>query len=124
GESSAWWKARATEIRMLTRRPLRRIRVPRETALHGRAAELAKLREIYDRAAAGDGQVVLIEGEAGIGKSRLFDELVGEPQRQGEDVNFLYGSYPPGGAATAAGAFSTAYREHFGESDLDAVLRA
>ena len=33
-----------------------------------------------------------------------------------EDLNILFGSYPPGGAATAAGGFSSAYREHFGEA--------
>jgi serine/threonine protein kinase/tetratricopeptide (TPR) repeat protein len=149
GESSAWWRERALSIRAETRRPLRRIRIPRETALYGRDAELAKLRESYEKAKAGDGQVVLIEGEAGIGKSRLVDEFVGLLQRgfvvpasagtlpsgaaanvppeggttnQAEDVNFLYGSYPPGGAATASGAFTSAYREHLG--DDEAALRA
>jgi tetratricopeptide (TPR) repeat protein len=116
GESSAWWRGRAKAIRAATKRPLRRIRIPRETALHGREAELAKLRALYDRAAARDGRVVLVEGEAGIGKSRLVDEFVGVLLRDGEDLNFLFGSYPPGGAATASGAFSTAYREQFGEA--------
>ena len=37
-------------------------------------------------------------------------------------MNFLYGSYPPGGAATASGAFTTAYREHFG--DDESAIRA
>ena len=60
--------------------------------------------------------MLLIEGEAGIGKTRLVDEFVGRLREEGEDINFLFGSYPPGGAATAAGAFSTAYREHFGEA--------
>ena len=68
GEGSAWWQERAKAIRAETRRPLRRIRIPRETALYGRDAELAKLRALFDAAKAGDGQVVLVEGEAGIGK--------------------------------------------------------
>jgi serine/threonine protein kinase/predicted ATPase len=114
GEASSWWRERAKAIRSTTKRPLRRIRVPRETALYGRDAELAKLRALYEKPKTGEGQVVLVEGEAGIGKSRLIDEFVGLLQREGEDVNFLFGSYPPGGAATASGAFSTAYREHFG----------
>jgi len=37
-------------------------------------AELAKLRALYDKAKAGEGQVLLVEGEAGIGKSRLLDD--------------------------------------------------
>ena len=44
--------------------------------LVGRAAELANLLELADRAWAGHGQVVGIEAEAGMGKSRLVDEAV------------------------------------------------
>jgi tetratricopeptide (TPR) repeat protein len=47
------------------------------------------------------------------------DEFVGRLVASGEDVHFLFASYPPGGAATASGAFSAAYREHFGDEDLD-----
>jgi serine/threonine protein kinase/predicted ATPase len=122
GEESAWWKERRLAIRQATRRPLRRIRVPRETALYGREAELATLRGLFEKTKAGNGQVLLVEGEAGIGKSRLVDEFVGQLAQAGEDVNFLFGSYPPGGAATASGAFSTAYREHLG--DDEAAIRA
>jgi serine/threonine protein kinase/tetratricopeptide (TPR) repeat protein len=122
GETSAWWRDRAKAIRADTRRPLRRIRIPRETALYGRNGELAKLRELFDATKAGDGRVVLVEGEAGIGKSRLIDEFVGLLAQAGEDVNFLHGSYPPGGAATAWGAFTSAYREHLG--DDEAAVRA
>ncbi|MHC4956630.1 MAG: protein kinase domain-containing protein, partial [Planctomycetota bacterium] len=123
GEQSSWWIARAEEIRARTKRPLRRIRIPRETAVHGREDSLARLRAVYDKTKAGDGQVVLIQGEAGIGKTRLIDEFVGALERQGEDLNFLFGSYPPGGAATAEGAFSTAYREQLGSESLDSTLR-
>jgi tetratricopeptide (TPR) repeat protein len=115
GEDSPWWSARAKSIRGATRRALRRVKIPRETALVGRDVEMAKLRAAFEKAQAGDGHVVLIEGEAGIGKSRLVDEFVALLEREGEDLDFLYGSYPPGGAATASGAFTTAYREHFGE---------
>ena len=123
GEESAWWRGRAKAIRTETQRPLRRIRIPRETALYGRETEIAKLRALFDAAKGGDGRVVLVDGEAGIGKSRLVDEFVGLLHSDGEDVNYLFGSYPPGGAATASGAFSTAYREHFGD-DESAVREA
>ncbi|MDJ0974485.1 MAG: protein kinase [Planctomycetota bacterium] len=115
GERGEWWRARAKALRIETKRPLRRIRVPRETALYGRDDDLAKLRALYDKAKAGDGQVLLIEGEAGIGKTRLVDEFVGRLRQESADINFLFGSYPPGGAATASGAFSEAYREQFGD---------
>ncbi|MHC4471932.1 MAG: serine/threonine-protein kinase [Planctomycetota bacterium] len=122
GERSEWWTSRASEIRARTRRPLRRVRVPRETEVYGREDELAGLRALYEKAKAADGQVVLIEGEAGIGKTRLVDELVAGLRADGEDLNFLFGSYPPCGAATAAGAWSTAYREQFGEDALEETL--
>lgn len=53
------------------------------TAMVGREEELALLAERWQRAAAGQGQVVLVSGEAGIGKSRIVraleDALAGEP---------------------------------------------
>jgi len=122
GEESTWWRGRAQALRAETKRPLRRIRIPRDTAVYGREAELGKLNDLYDRTRDGDGQIVLIEGEAGIGKSRIVDEMVGRLQQNGEDLNFLFGSYPPGGAATAAGAWSTAYREQFGAEGLEETL--
>jgi tetratricopeptide (TPR) repeat protein len=122
-EGAAWWRDRTRVMRLVAQRPQRRIRIPRETALYGREAEIAKLRSTYFRSKAGDGQVVLIEGEAGIGKTRLIHELVGLLEREGEDLNFLFGSYPPGGAATPAGAFTSAYREQFGHQDLEEALQ-
>ncbi len=114
GEDSVWWRERAREMHASTKRPIRRIRIPRETSVYGRDHELTVLTSLFDRAAAGDGRVVLIEGEAGIGKSRLVDEFVARVRVGGTDINFLFGSYPPGGAATVAGGFSSAFREHFG----------
>ncbi|MCG3135787.1 MAG: Serine/threonine-protein kinase PknD [Planctomycetes bacterium] len=123
GEESVWWTARARALVEATRKPLRRIRVPRETAVYGREADLATLRGLWEKVRGGDAQIVLVEGEAGIGKSRVVDELVGRLQRDGEDLNFLFGSYPPGGAATAIGAFATAFREQFGEAGLEDAVR-
>ena len=51
----------------------------------GRGAELVQLEQRWERAASGAGQVVLLTGEAGIGKSRTVrafrDHLAGEPHR-------------------------------------------
>ncbi|MHC4974795.1 MAG: protein kinase domain-containing protein [Planctomycetota bacterium] len=124
GEDSTWWKERVTAIRLETQRPLRRIRIPRETALCGREEELALLRRLYEAASAGQAKVALIEGEAGIGKTRLVDEFVARLRQDGEDVHFLFGSYPHGGTPAAAGAFSEAYREQFGTAGSSAYLSA
>ena len=45
------------------------------TRLVGREEEVGLLKRRWERAVAGDGQVVLISGEAGIGKSRLLQVL-------------------------------------------------
>jgi serine/threonine protein kinase/tetratricopeptide (TPR) repeat protein len=124
GEDSTWWKSRATAIRAETRRPLRRIRIARETEIYGRDAELTILRDRFGLASEGSAQVVLLEGEAGIGKSRLLDEFTAELQRSGRDVDVLYGGYPPGGAATAYAAFVAACRDHLGGEALGESLAA
>jgi predicted ATPase/DNA-binding SARP family transcriptional activator len=49
----------------------------------GRVREMSALRAAWTRAARGDGRIVLIEGEAGVGKSRLGDELARLVQSEG-----------------------------------------
>src|SRR5215831_2130515 len=53
------------------------------TALVGREDELAVLDRLVGDAVAGQGRVVVIDGEAGIGKSRLVAEAVGDLPRRG-----------------------------------------
>lgn len=47
-----------------------------ETPLVGRETEIAQLHKALDRAFAGRGQLVALVGEAGIGKSRVAEELI------------------------------------------------
>jgi predicted ATPase len=49
----------------------------------GRTQELARLRELLARAATGQPQVAVIGGEAGIGKTRLTDQLAAIAIQQG-----------------------------------------
>ena len=63
-------------------------RVPARAAspplpLVGRGVEWARLREAWDRAAAGRPSFALVGGDAGIGKTRLAEELVTWARRQG-----------------------------------------
>lgn len=58
----------------------------RETTLIGRIGESATLNAALDAAASGRGGVAVVLGEAGIGKSRLVAELVGEAAGQGVTV--------------------------------------
>ena len=124
GEGGAWWAARAQGLRLETMRPLRRIQIPRETRLCGREEELARLFEAFGACEAGSGRVLLIEGEAGIGKTRLIDEFLGRLEQERQDTNILFGSYAPGVTTTSAGALSEAYAQYFGPDGSAAHLQA
>ena len=54
--------------------------------LLGRTAEFGTLIERYQHSHAGQPHLVLLQGEAGIGKTRLASEFVGWAQAQGADV--------------------------------------
>jgi DNA-binding SARP family transcriptional activator len=54
--------------------------------LAGREAELAALRQAWGKAAAGEPSLVMIVGEAGIGKTTLAEALIGEAARDGGTV--------------------------------------
>jgi hypothetical protein len=54
--------------------------------LVGRQPELARLRRALDEAAHGRGSLVTVRGEAGIGKTRLIQELVASAAKQGARV--------------------------------------
>jgi AAA ATPase domain len=63
----------------------------------GRSHELASLRAAFRQAAAGDGRLVLVAGEPGIGKTELVRAFAGEVRRDGALV--LWGSaWEDGGA--------------------------
>lgn len=64
--------------------------------LAGRSREMEALRRAWDDALRGHGGMVLLAGEAGMGKSRLAAELAGEVDAAGGSV--LVGGCPAGGA--------------------------
>jgi predicted ATPase len=53
------------------------------TRFVGRDPELAALRQTLERAGVGHGQVIVLVGEAGVGKSRLVYEIVHSHHMQG-----------------------------------------
>jgi DNA-binding SARP family transcriptional activator/predicted ATPase len=60
--------------------------LPRELPLVGRGAEIRRLREALHRAWEGHGQLVVVIGEAGVGKSRLLAEVAAEAVARGGRV--------------------------------------
>jgi predicted ATPase len=88
------------------------------TKLYGRETELPLCREAWEQAKDGRGNVLLLEGEAGIGKSRLVDALL--TGLNGADAHVLYGSYPPSGGM---GGISDAIVAKFGRADLAEALK-
>ncbi|WP_238439835.1 AAA family ATPase, partial [Frankia sp. AgB1.8] len=52
----------------------------------GRAAELGRLDDALRRAEAGEGAAVIVGGEAGVGKTRLVEELVARADEAGHAV--------------------------------------
>ncbi|WP_257922706.1 ATP-binding protein, partial [Amycolatopsis iheyensis] len=70
----------------LLARPDREPRRPSAPGLVGRAAELARLGEAWRTAAAGRAGIVLVRGDAGVGKTRLVAELAGLAGAEGAIV--------------------------------------
>jgi sulfide:quinone oxidoreductase len=54
--------------------------------LGGRRRELAQLEQLWDQAQNGQGQLALVVGEPGIGKTRLIQALITHAQRQGATI--------------------------------------
>ncbi|MCB1054459.1 MAG: AAA family ATPase, partial [Acidobacteria bacterium] len=96
--------------------------VSRESPFIGRYQELQTLRTLFRDAQQGDGRVVLLEGETGVGKSRLVDELARRLFDAHEPLQLLYGSNAPGLLGDASGALSRAVLDYFGTSDLERRL--
>ncbi|MEN8148552.1 MAG: tetratricopeptide repeat protein [Planctomycetota bacterium] len=105
---------------LLHRRPA----LARETGVRGRHAELERLAELYRDVKKGRGHVVLVEGEVGSGKTRLVDEFVARRREVGDDPDFLFGIYPPGGAAAGLEAFARSLLDRLQDDVLsDALAR-
>jgi len=115
-ERSAWWVERAPRLQEQAAH-LPKIRVSRETKLHGRGEDLEALNEAWGKARNGDGNTVFLEGEAGIGKTRLVDTFL--RGLEDDDLHVLYGSYPPSGGM---GGLSEAIIGNFGEARLADTL--
>jgi len=73
---------RLFEVVWQEERPIRPALVER-TPFVGREAERAELRRLLDQVAKGQGALVMIGGEPGVGKTRLAEELMAEARQLG-----------------------------------------
>ena len=89
------------------------------TPLVGRTRELATLRERFDEARRGRGQVVLIAGDAGMGKSRLLLEFHRALDHDGIEVTWLEGRCISFGQSIAFAPLVDQLRENFGIEEFD-----
>jgi DNA-binding SARP family transcriptional activator len=78
------------------------VSTPGATTLVGRQEEWETLRSAWQSAASGRAQVVLISGEAGIGKTRLAEELLAWVERQGMATTAVARCYAGGGSLAYA----------------------
>ncbi|MCT2592602.1 AAA family ATPase [Streptomyces sp. N2-109] len=75
----------------------------------GRSEEFAALTEMLVRADAGEPQLLLVGGEAGVGKTRLLEEFLGHARKQGA-VTALGGCLELGADGLPFAPFATALR--------------
>jgi DNA-binding SARP family transcriptional activator len=87
--------------------------------LVGRAHEMNALLRGLEQVLTGQGQLFLLAGEAGIGKSRLSDELARHARERGAEV--LFGRCWEVGGAPAYWPWVQALRAHVRDRDPDAL---
>ncbi len=87
------------------------------SAFVGRASELATLGRAFERARDGEGQIVVISGEAGMGKSRLVAEF--QRVATGDSSAWLDAACTPTGTGTPYQTLASLLRHTFGVSDSD-----
>jgi hypothetical protein len=91
-------------------------------ALVGRDDEVAALEAALAQLQAGGGAAFAITGEAGLGKSRLLEELAARAESQ--DVDVIWGRCWEAGGAPAFWPFIEALRELLRLRDADALAHA
>src|SRR4029078_2637048 len=82
--------------------------------LVGRAAEIERLTAVTDGLAQGSGQLVVVVGEAGIGKSRLMREW---HRSMDKEVRWLEGRSYAGASSVPYGPFADVTRGYWGITD-------
>ena len=85
----------------------------------GRSKEVARLRQALSEARAGNGGLVMMVGEAGIGKTRTVEEFAEEART--DQVLVLWGRCYEGEAARPYGPFAEAFTDYVRRAPVDAL---
>ena len=119
GEDSAWWQQRQREA---SRGSTQSLQVEREAPLRGREDELAALDAVYADATEGRGLTLVLEGEEGIGKTRLLREWL--DRRAADSVPPRIVVVTRDAAEGGVDAFGCAFRTNLGRRALRERLEA
>jgi DNA-binding SARP family transcriptional activator len=96
------------------------LRPAAELVFVGREEEMRTLGELLEQALQGHGGLVLLAGQAGIGKTRTAEELAARAQLRGLAV--LWGRCHEGAGAPPYWPWAEVLRAHVGGHDPDALL--
>jgi hypothetical protein len=120
-EGSTWWRDHETTYAPEAATTFR-IQVSRESPFVGRESELQMLLTAMKEVQFGNDRLVYIEGEPGVGKTRLIDSFTEHLGGTDDRVQVLYGAYSPGGYGAGTGAVGQAVVDFFGSSLLTSRL--
>lgn len=95
---------------------------PRSEFFVGRSTELATARELFSTIIPGPLRILLVSGEAGIGKTRLLTRIREELERDG--ANVFSGNAPEGAGAPAFWPWIQVLREYFDGFSPQAIASA
>lgn len=117
GEQSAWWRRTAGAAPHARR--------PNVTgSFRGREPELAVLAEVWEAVRRGASSVVLVEGEAGVGKTRLLEAFAARLGSEDPDARVLWAETPAGEAPLGAWPLADALRGALDAAPLAGALEA
>jgi len=120
GEDSPWWRGQASGGGVA-----RRIVVDRSVPLVGRETQMAHLEDAWASALRGEGRVVLLEGDAGLGKSRLVNDWLERVERSGvAGLRMALAEHARGNGDEEVLPLSAALRDAIGPGDLKERLGA
>jgi len=123
GDAGPWWQGRIESAAFpVSSRALKRLRPRREAPLVGSATATELLHAQFERAHSGSGAAVFVNGEAGVGKSRVVHDFLEE--LVAPDGPLILAGRCERSQARAHHAFVDAAREYLSEGEaMEARLK-